>query len=209
MAALLNRFLGDSKATLFDTQVVPADPNNAYYGNRCSFCWSEYADTHEGVRVLPCNHVFGRDCLQDMIDFPNGHICPVCRCTWYRLPRRWKTPTPLSDLHHWIVLQLFRLELQIYGYYQNLPPFIRPSVYLSVKLVEFMLSIDNPYHWAEKIVSQWTNLYARNTNLDLLMPRKYIKLLSMIEGVFLLFVYASKMLEAEDIAYAYTACSVL
>ena len=209
MAALLDRFwglfdsfLGVSKTTFVATRVVPANPNDAYYGNRCSFCWGEYDDTHEGVRVLLCNHVFGRDCLQDMINSPNGHICPICRCIWYGLP--WT----LTDLRHWIVLQLFRLRQQLYGYYNSLPPYIKTPLSLAVKLFKFMLSTDNPYYWADMIVSQWTYLYARNPNLDLRKPRMLMDVHFMTKGVFLPLQYARRLSEAGNIAYTLTATSV-
>ena len=200
---LFDRFLGVSKTTFFATRVVPANPNDAYYGNRCSFCWGEYDDTHEGVRVLPCNHVFGRDCLQDLINSPNGHVCPICRCTWYRIPWTW------TDLRRWIVMQHFHLTQQLHGYYDSLPPYIKAPLSLAGKLTEFMFNSDDPYYWADMIVSRWTNLYARNPDLNVWLPQKSMDKFYMLKAIILPFVYASRLLEAESIVYVCTACSVL
>ena len=146
--------------------------------------------------------MFSVDCLQDIINSPNGHICPICRCIWYGLS--WT----LTDLRHWIVLQLFLLRQQLYGYYDSLPPYIKTPFSLAVKLFKFVLSTDNPYYWADMIVSQWTNLYAHNPNLDLLKPRMLMDVHFLTKGAFLPLVYGRRLSEDEDIAYTFTASSV-
>jgi hypothetical protein len=208
---LFDRFLGVSKATFFGTQVVPANPNDAYYNNRCSFCWGKYDDTHEAVRVLPCNHVFGRDCLQDIINSPTGHVCPICRCPWYRPPWTWTMVTNLLlDSLDWIVEQPLNLVQQLYGYYDSLPPYVKTPVELVFKLAKFVFDSDNPYYWADMIVSRWTNMYARNPDLDLQATEDLMRLSLLIQerlGV-LPFAYAIKLRRAEVIAFVCTAYSV-
>jgi hypothetical protein len=82
-------------------------------------------------------------------------------------------------------------------------------VSLAVKLIDFVLNSGNSYYWADMIVSRWTNLYARNPDLNVLAPRKFMDRFYMLQAAILPFVYASKLLEAEGIAYASTVCSVV
>jgi hypothetical protein len=201
--SLCDRFLGVSKATFFETQVVPANPNDAYYDNRCTFCWDQYDDTHEGVRVLPCNHVFGRDCLQEMSNSPNGHVCPICRCSWYRPPWTWTTVATL-------LLDVEQPEVLVLQLYDSLPPYAKTAVKLVSKLAKFVSDSDNPYYWANVIVSRCTNMYARNPGLHLQATEDHMRLSSLIQyrrGV-LLYAYAIGLRRAEVVAFVYTAYSV-
>ena len=183
-----DRFLGISKATFFDSHVVPANLNDAYCGNKCPFCWDKYGDTHEAVRVLSCNHVFGRDCLHDMLNYPNGHICPICRCNWNR-PLWWSM---MSNL-----LSYCRNRI-INGYYHSLPPYVRTLAHLTRKLLLFAVECRNPYYWAQMIVSQWTNLNARNPELnnDLLCLRFAMQGVFVVKLCWFAYAYANSPFEA-------------
>jgi hypothetical protein len=209
---LCDRFLGVSKATFFGTQVVPANPNDAYYDDRCCFCWDKYGDTHEGVRVLPCNHVFGEHCLQEIINSPNGNVCPICRCLWYRPPWTLTTvATLLLDSLDWIVEQPLNLVQQLYGFYDSLTPYVKTPVELVYKLAKSVYDSDSPYYWADLIISRCTNMYARNPDLDLQATEDYMRLSLMLQHrlTTLPFAYAFKIRWAEVIAFVCTAYSVL
>jgi hypothetical protein len=52
--------------------------------NKCAHCWGEYTEEHPGVRILPCGHIFGRDCLCEMMKGPMGDLCPLCRVKLFR-----------------------------------------------------------------------------------------------------------------------------
>ncbi|CAA9966943.1 Ubiquitin-protein ligase/ zinc ion binding protein [Pyrenophora teres f. maculata] len=77
--------LAISKEAFLNQHVVPATPHDKFNDNKCSFCWDKYNDgNHPAVRVLPCNHVFGRPCLLHMIEGANGHRCPICTTPFFR-----------------------------------------------------------------------------------------------------------------------------
>jgi hypothetical protein len=81
---LLDRWLGNCFRSFLKT-LRPANPNDDYYGDRCAFCWDYYHDDHCGMR-LPCAHIFGFDCLCEIVKQANGQTCPICRAVWFRNP---------------------------------------------------------------------------------------------------------------------------
>ncbi|KAH7390775.1 hypothetical protein DE146DRAFT_758222 [Phaeosphaeria sp. MPI-PUGE-AT-0046c] len=103
---MFDKYLGISKQTFLDHHVVPANDNDRLKDNKCSFCWDAYHEDHHAVRVLPCNHVFGRECLITMINAPNGDLCPICRAPLFR-------PALRFSLKAWIVSGILRLCLVI------------------------------------------------------------------------------------------------
>jgi hypothetical protein len=78
-----------TKEVFLAQNVVPANDNDAFNDNKCTFYWGTYDDEHPSVRVLPCNHVFGRECLDEMIKAPNGDHSPICRKPLFKLPFEW------------------------------------------------------------------------------------------------------------------------
>jgi hypothetical protein len=60
---LRERVIGISLKTFLAERVQPGNPNDPFYNNSCPFCWDEYHGKHRAIRILPCNHVFGRECL--------------------------------------------------------------------------------------------------------------------------------------------------
>jgi hypothetical protein len=76
---------GISSRTFLKSRVFPALPTDQFNDNKCCYCWSPYNDTdHPGVRILPCNHVIGRDCLKMMVAAKGGDLCPLCRVSLFR-----------------------------------------------------------------------------------------------------------------------------
>lgn len=75
-----------SKATFLKERVVPAKEDDKFNNNKCVQCWDEYTDEHPGVKISPCGHVFGRDCLVDITNSPTGDLCPYCRVKLFRQP---------------------------------------------------------------------------------------------------------------------------
>jgi hypothetical protein len=83
--AVLKQFTGlPSKNTFLKEHTVPAKDDDKFNNNKCVQCWNEYTDEHPGVKILPCGHVFGRDCLKDIINSPAGDLCPYCRVKLFR-----------------------------------------------------------------------------------------------------------------------------
>lgn len=80
----METLLGISKATFIDSHVIPANDNDRFNDNKCAFCWDTYSDSHVPVRTLPCNHVFGRNCLLEALDANNGDLCIICRTPLFR-----------------------------------------------------------------------------------------------------------------------------
>ena len=106
--------------------VVPANDNDAFNDNKCPFCWGAYDDEHPGVRILACDHVFGRDCLTEMVNAPNGDYCPICR-------------TPL----------------------------FRPSLNWLSFMFRLWTNAQKVYCYADVLITQFTNLRARNPGLNI------------------------------------------
>jgi hypothetical protein len=80
-----------SSRTFLKRHVFPTLPTDQFNDNKCCFCWSPYDDTdHPGVRILPCNHVIGRDCLKTIVKAKGGDLCPICRVSLFR-PRPMET----------------------------------------------------------------------------------------------------------------------
>ncbi|KAF9691955.1 hypothetical protein EKO04_009858 [Ascochyta lentis] len=85
VSTLLDKFTGlPSKNTFLEEHVLPAKKDDKFNSNKCVQCWGEYTDEHPGVKVQPCGHVFGRDCLREMIKGPTGDLCPFCRVKLFR-----------------------------------------------------------------------------------------------------------------------------
>lgn len=54
-----------SKSSFLEKRVIPANDNDAFNNGKCAYCWGPYdSEEHPPVRILPCNHVFGKDCLE-------------------------------------------------------------------------------------------------------------------------------------------------
>lgn len=58
---------------------MPLEPDDKFKSSRCIQCWDEYTEDHAGVKISSCGHIFGRDCLEDIVNGPTGDLCPYCR----------------------------------------------------------------------------------------------------------------------------------
>ncbi|KAH6852831.1 hypothetical protein BKA58DRAFT_60314 [Alternaria rosae] len=85
---MFDKLFGVTKKTFLEKIVVRASDHDKFNDNKCMFCWGSYDEDHRAVRVQPCNHVFGRDCLEEMINAQNGDQCPICRTVWFQPPFR-------------------------------------------------------------------------------------------------------------------------
>jgi hypothetical protein len=157
----------NSKQSFIKHNIVPANDNDAFNDNKCSFCWDSYHNDHPGVRVLPCNHVFGRDCVMQMINTPNGDKCPLCRTLWFR-------PSPLGDIGHWMDAANF--------HYLNIVHHVLVCIILAVDewldalpyelglwfraLWRCLVFLDNLIWYFELLAIQFTDIYARNPQLE-------------------------------------------
>jgi hypothetical protein len=161
---LLERWIGVSFRTFF-TGLVPANPNDVYYNGRCAFCWRYYDDHHRGVR-LPCNHIFGADCLIELFQSGNVQICPICRTEWFpdrsmgAMARRCVSTLWTRLVHPSLpmTLKIHSIWLQFQSRY--------PYTFL-VLFMFYVLCNDNFYYLASFLVDKQTNLRDRNPDMDL------------------------------------------
>jgi hypothetical protein len=85
---MLDSIRGISRKTFLKENVLPANHDDKFNDNKCAYCWGPYDKDHPAIRVLPCNHVFGHECLLLMTEAPNGGHCPICRASFFRPPLR-------------------------------------------------------------------------------------------------------------------------
>ena len=54
--------------------------------DHCVICLEVFTAEHPPVRVIGCDHVFGKDCLNKSVlaDSPNANKCPCCRRVLYQ-----------------------------------------------------------------------------------------------------------------------------
>jgi len=43
----------------------------------CAICLEEYTDTNKKICILPCNHTFHKQCIEEW--WKKEHTCPFCR----------------------------------------------------------------------------------------------------------------------------------
>lgn len=51
--------------------------NSEEFNDCCAICQCDYIE-HEHVRVLKCNHMYHKKCIDKWLSFKDS--CPVCRC---------------------------------------------------------------------------------------------------------------------------------
>ncbi|MFC1894588.1 pentapeptide repeat-containing protein [Candidatus Dependentiae bacterium] len=54
-------------------------PSKIYYDSECAICKEKFEDC-EQIAVLPCGHLFHKNCANSALSYSNG-ICPSCRKT--------------------------------------------------------------------------------------------------------------------------------
>jgi hypothetical protein len=130
--------------------------------------WGPYDEDHPTVRVLPCNHVFGRDCLVHIIDAPNGDHCPICRTSLFRPPISIGLERALLNGIQRLSLFLMFAVHKIETFNRQLPGWIRFPLRL-------WWHMDNVYYYVELFLDCFTNVRARNPylNLDLLVRSQW------------------------------------
>ena len=175
--ALLERFTSVSKSTFLATKIIPANPNDAHYDGRCTFCWEQYTEEHQGVRVLPCNHVFGADCLQTMTESTDGHLCPLCRCILFRPSWKAFISEVVWRLEDRIMLQFQAWYWSVIAFNNSLPPRVQQTLRLFKDWLVFYIYARNPYFWASVIVACYTDLGERVPSLSLWYPQLALNVL--------------------------------
>jgi hypothetical protein len=82
---MFEKTLGISRRTFLKDRIFPALPTDQFNDKKCCYCWAPYNTTdHPGVRILPCNHVIGRDCLKAIVMAEGGDLCPLRRVSLFR-----------------------------------------------------------------------------------------------------------------------------
>jgi hypothetical protein len=163
---MLDSTFGVSKTT-FLARIVPANETDAFNDDRCSFCWSPYDSDHPGVRISPCNHVFGQNCLVEMTNRPNGDHCPICRTLIFR-------PTLFSTLGQWFVDFFARMDYQLdLGYhnlsliYHSIFSYVPPRPRMCIEgLWCVWWNFNYPFSYALLLIN-FTDVLDRNPNLDI------------------------------------------
>ena len=86
-ANMFESIFGVSRTTFLNKHVVPAKSDDKFYNDKCIFCFGKYEQfEHPAVRILPCGHIFGRDCVVEMTKGATGDLCPLCRTSLFRRP---------------------------------------------------------------------------------------------------------------------------
>lgn len=175
LTALLDRYFGTGKAAFTATRLVPANPNDAYYNEDCLICRSPYDDQHTAVRVLTCNHIFGSNCLQEMIKSPHGPVCPICRCVWYREAG---VSGLLQVLGRGIYVELrdayLGMERPVLELYHALPSSLKAGLRFLWNVTGFLENHRRPLWWARIMIPRWTDLDQRNPSL-ILAPQMIVQ----------------------------------
>ncbi|KAF1923705.1 uncharacterized protein M421DRAFT_9492 [Didymella exigua CBS 183.55] len=163
--AVLERYTGlPSKSTFLREHVVPAKDDDKFNNNKCVQCWDEYTDEHPGVKISPCGHIFGRDCLYEIVNGPTGDLCPYCRS---KLFRRTSTKQDifmaLSNMltqaifsYCWIVSRFSRVVHASIAGQTACHPQLRPFI---------VLLFDGLALQGERFVRHRTGVCTRNPNL--------------------------------------------
>lgn len=142
-----------SRETFLRDRVLPANGNDRFNDNTCVFCWDDYNDEdHHGVRVLPCNHVFGKKCLLEAVKAPYGYKCPLCQTKLFR-PSILVSPEE-AIAHYvlsWVVFFAHRWFM--------LPPGLRI-------LIHFFLRKNDFYYHLSLLLSHCIGMRARNPGLN-------------------------------------------
>lgn len=159
-----DRLFGISKRTFLETRIQPANPNDTLYNDRCPFCWDEYHDRHPSARILPCNHVFGLECIRQMVDGPTGHLCPLCRSTLFRAS--WLMM--LSKILHWMGLRLVSFALRVYTLFKRIEATF-PRTYTALCTLVSICSY-NAYEYAKHLLHGFTGFSARNPDVNIASP---------------------------------------
>lgn len=78
----------------------------------CTICQDEHAAT-ECVKSLKCNCIFGRDCLEPLLnrDAPFSSTCPNCRAYFHK-PLKWK-PVHTTNEQELQIVSLWALRCSI------------------------------------------------------------------------------------------------
>jgi hypothetical protein len=162
-----------SKQSFIENSIVPANDNDAFINDQCVICWDSYDDdNHPSVRVLPCNHIFGRGCLLHMIDGPNGDKCPYCKASWFRPPlhiaiqrRVTNILEPVEVFLAIVIDPIIETIMRVVNERLDALPYgIGNWV---VQLLYFLAFKDNVYYYADLIIAKFTNLKERNPRLNL------------------------------------------
>ncbi|KAF2128067.1 hypothetical protein P153DRAFT_358202 [Dothidotthia symphoricarpi CBS 119687] len=155
--AILDNILGVSKQSFLQNRVVPVKSGDKFNNDKCLICWDSYHGHHLGVRILPCNHVFGRDCLQKMVERPYGYECPLCHVALFRPPMQIAVGQFSRKLYERSAVRLLLFQ---HWLWHMMPDWLGTDMGLLFKL-------NNPFFWATKAASTFVNFWDRCPHLDL------------------------------------------
>lgn len=152
--------LGISKATFLSQRVVPANPNDLYYNNKCSYCWEICHALHPGVRILPCNHIFGQACLLEIVNNANGDVCPICRAQLFQPPWR-KQFSAYTTLLFQVFLQYLKvLVIHAYLLYARTPQWLKETCWALFQPIRYRMY--SAYDWADCLLNCFTSIRTRS-----------------------------------------------
>lgn len=90
-----------TKNEFLKTRVIPTTSADPYFEDKCPCCWDTYHEMHRAVRILPCNHTFGKQCLEEVVDqMDTGDICQICKTPLFVRP--WSLDYLQDTLLDWV-----------------------------------------------------------------------------------------------------------
>lgn len=158
----MERIFGKSKTTFINSCIIPANDNDRFNDNKCAFCWDVYSDSHVAARILPCNHVLGRDCILEAIDAPNGDLCMICRTPLFRPSWRERLMRFAIAALQAYGMAIYALECKITALFMSLPRSIR-----HILRAVYCFRDGTIILWFLRMFEHYTGLQARNPELRL------------------------------------------
>ncbi|KAH6643108.1 hypothetical protein C7974DRAFT_386799 [Boeremia exigua] len=152
-----------SKSAFLATRVVPAKTDDKYYNDKCMLCWDGYSEEHPPVKILPCGHVFGRDCTYLMAEAATGNLCAICWVELFRSGFSSKT-VGLWLLRQAVVFIISYMDAIQYLLDSFLAR-LRKHCPMPIWFVDWVL--EGPRFWATTYVYYCTGICSRNPNLRL------------------------------------------
>lgn len=154
-----------SKETFLKHHVVPAKESDKFNTKRCGSCWDEYTDEHPGVKISPCGHVLGRDCLQHIVNGPAGNRCPYCRVNIFR------EPLTIALLLHPLLTRLLPAIEAYWEVFAQLHEKLLPCISLTtayplLRLLVILL-FNGATPWAISFLLHHTDIRARNPEVQI------------------------------------------
>lgn len=175
-----------TKDAFLKSHVVPAKDDDRFNDNKCAQCWEEYTKVHPGVKI-PCGHIFGRDCLHEMIKGPTGDLCPLCRVKLFRKDRLLSIAVRAMLIEVCDALRVYWLFIT--GLFMGFHSWVCKQSFWRKKIITLVL--DGPRVLVSDVIRNYSDICDRNPRLRLedmlggLAPGQLLYLLVCLAPLFL------------------------